>query len=273
MLCLPVWSCGGGGQGTPYNFRLAIYNPAIFGRMGFRSVLSFLLNVWQQADPTYANKVVTEVVRGVKPDAEAAAAVGGGGKLSAITHGEWGTSQCSPTSAGLCVIGFLAGEPEQGSQKRHLDVLRQVAAAEASAPLRFLYVDGICFAGFAEAFDLQPPKLPTLAVYSAKKQRSVGEGGGLGGQACRLGGRSLRGGAVCGRCDYRSGLRRTSVRSRWRTCGASCGACCRAASPRHQCCTRQSWTSSVQSHQVGGCMEEDLGPASQPGSTYHNGCR
>jgi hypothetical protein len=52
-----------------------------------------------------------------------------------------------------------------------LQVLRTVAQAEASSPLSFFTVDGLCHAQFAEAFDLQPSKLPTLVVYSAKKQR------------------------------------------------------------------------------------------------------
>jgi hypothetical protein len=54
-----------------------------------------------------------------------------------------------------------------------------VSAVE-SGPLAFSAVDGSCLLQFSDAFDVQPPKLPTVAVYSPKKKRRVLKGkGGL----------------------------------------------------------------------------------------------
>lgn len=206
-------------QGTPHNFRLAVYNNLQFGPLKYRGVLSFMLNVMQQQDPTYGQRLFGRLVRGIEANGahnpQAAASTNkAAGKVTAVTRGEWGgPTQCSPSSSLLCVVAFTAGEVSPAQTKvTHaspprkmrdristapqpwltdtpistlpispslritnlpllLQVLRTVAQAEASSPLSFFTVDGLCHAQFAEAFDLQPSKLPTLVVYSAKKQR------------------------------------------------------------------------------------------------------
>ena len=50
-----------------------------------------------------------------------------------------------------------------------------MATSEASStsPYVFLSVDGLCQRDFADAFDIQETKLPTMAVYSPKKRRAA----------------------------------------------------------------------------------------------------
>jgi hypothetical protein len=41
-------------------------------------------------------------------------------------------------------------------------------------PYTFVWVDGNCYTDFADEFNVQPSKLPTLVAYSPKKNRYAG---------------------------------------------------------------------------------------------------
>ena len=80
-----------------------------------------------------------------------------------------------PLRALLCVVGLFRGRPGKApGAAEHAAMLKEVAGKEghgAEAPWAFSYADGTCLADFAEAFDVQEPKVPTVVVYSPRKQR------------------------------------------------------------------------------------------------------
>ena len=121
----------------------------------------------QRTDPANAQRIV-DILTANSKDANAAetsASPGQPGPIVQITDADSWKKACL-ASGSLCVVAFFNGQDEKNEQ-----MFKDVAALEASAPLRFSYVDGSCYTQFANAFDIQEYKLPTVAVYSAKKER------------------------------------------------------------------------------------------------------
>lgn len=150
--------------------KIAAYSPHVFGPFRFSSVASFVVQAVSQFNKEIPQAMMARLQIKSTNATEAAAKAAGNQlddgsarPLQPITKDTW-QDICSSSSSRLCAIGFLVGDDK-------LDIIRQVAAAELSSPLNFMYIDGSCYVDFANAFDLQLPKLPTMVVYSPKKQR------------------------------------------------------------------------------------------------------
>lgn len=129
----------------------------------------------QRFDPQSAQRIVDLLLSGVDvpPAGKAGDAAGASSAASSGQPGpiveikdeaDWNEGCLS--SGLLCVLGFFNGQDES-----KIELFKEVAKLEASSPLRFSYVDGSCYTQFANAFDVQEYKLPTVAVYSSKKSR------------------------------------------------------------------------------------------------------
>jgi hypothetical protein len=150
-------------------YQVAMYPPQRFGPMRFGSVTSFIIQIFQQIDPPRAAAVYERITGKTVPQVAGQAPIPsdtGPAQVDALTSEGWGTEQCSSSSSNLCVIGFFAGQDEQ-----RLGVLREVAEAVKTAPLRFFYIDASCHTDFADSFGLDLPMLPTVVVFSARKER------------------------------------------------------------------------------------------------------
>jgi hypothetical protein len=82
--------------------------------------------------------------------------------------------QC--VNKGLCVIGMVDGDAARGPDlQKELDVLEGVrkTARKRGDPFHFTLLDASCQHEFAEWFDVQPAKLPTVVALSPRKLRYV----------------------------------------------------------------------------------------------------
>merc|ERR1712072_466673 len=90
-------------------------------------------------------------------------------------------------SKSLCAIGFLDGYEgsESDGLAKSLSVLQGARAksAKKKEPFTFMWTDGICQESFADAFDVQPLKVPTVVVYAPKKGRYASFVGALSDEA------------------------------------------------------------------------------------------
>jgi protein disulfide-isomerase A6 len=154
-------------------FGLQPFDPKMYGRPTYDSVFGFAVTMLQQLYPAGFEAVMNSAklpgaARANANAAPAAAASAPLGPMSEVTAATW-AGLCKPTSATLCAIAFLAkGSPTFVDQ---LAVAEAAAAAHAKDPFVFMWADGNCLLDFANAFDVQPSKLPTLVAYSPKKNR------------------------------------------------------------------------------------------------------
>lgn len=69
----------------------------------------------------------------------------------------------------------MARRPDAGQDaptfEDELAVLTAAQRMHSSDPYAFMWVDGSCRLSFADSFDVQPAKLPTVVAFSPKKQR------------------------------------------------------------------------------------------------------
>ena len=93
-----------------------------------------------------------------------------------VTTENWATI-CAPDSSLLCAIAML--DPSAATFDADLKLAHAVAAGATAEPFSFMWADGTCELAFADAFDVQPPKLPTIVALSPKKRRFAGFVGGF----------------------------------------------------------------------------------------------
>ena len=93
-----------------------------------------------------------------------------------MTTENWATI-CAPDSSLLCAIAML--DPSAATFDADLKLAHAVAAGATAEPFSFMWADGTCELAFADAFDVQPPKLPTVVALSPKKRRFAGFVGGF----------------------------------------------------------------------------------------------
>ncbi len=82
--------------------------------------------------------------------------------------------QCA--SKALCIVGMVDGDPKRGAElQNELDVLESVrkTARKRGDPFHFALLDASCQHEFANWFDVQTTKLPTVVALSPKKLRYV----------------------------------------------------------------------------------------------------
>jgi hypothetical protein len=116
-------------------------------------------------------------------------------ELQEVTAANWETL-CPPSASTLCAIAFLTGGPNASDTfEAELAAATDAAMAHARDPYNFMWADGNCLLEFADAFDVQPSKLPTVVAFSPKKQRYAGFVGVYGEESIR----DLLGGVLSGR--------------------------------------------------------------------------
>ena len=136
----------------------------------------------------------------LNPDGSFGGGGGGGGgggvpELQEVTAANWETL-CPPSASTLCAIAFLTGGPNASDTfDAELAAATDAAMAHARDPYNFMWADGNCLLNFADAFDVQPSKLPTVVAFSPKKQRYAGFVGVYGEESIR----DLLGGVLSGR--------------------------------------------------------------------------
>lgn len=135
-----------------------------------------------RVDPQRAQAMaqhITNEIQGKKPEAAAGGGAGGGGArgeatVAAVTDAAAWDKACPKDGALLCVVGLFRGGERAAGVAEQVEMLNEVAAREgtgAERPWAFAWADGTCLVEFADAFDVQEPKLPTVVVYSPRKQR------------------------------------------------------------------------------------------------------
>jgi len=72
---------------------------------------------------------------------------------------------------GLCVVGFLDGSEEEKQREAKVDMLTKVSQKDDFKHFNFVWVDAMCQTAFAEAFNVQATKVPTVVVLGVKKLR------------------------------------------------------------------------------------------------------
>ncbi len=162
-------------NGPPVQHMLQIetYMPAFFGPMKYMSVIHFFIQVLQRVDLARAQQVADLAL--ALPAAEgagpAAQAVAGGPIIHVDDEASW-QNACGNGAASLCVIGLFDGKEDGQAMLQEVSDKETAALAGGMSPWSFSWVDGTCFRAFGDlAFDIQEHALPTVVVYSPKKQR------------------------------------------------------------------------------------------------------
>lgn len=134
-----------------------------------------------RADPQKAQTMaqhISALLTGQKPAAAGASSASSGGgspaAVSAVADAAAWAAACPQDGALLCVVGLFRGGEQAAGVSEQVAMLQEVAGKEGSGaerPWAFAWADGTCLTEFADAFDVQEPKLPTVVVYSPRKQR------------------------------------------------------------------------------------------------------
>ena len=157
-------------------FQMQPYERQVFGPITFANVAGYVQFVLNRFDPKAAEAAFDRAKTSREASASPAEAV------PRVTNANWGAGKgnvCDPDSSMLCAIAVL--DPTAGSFENDLALVRTVAASAAASkdPYVFGWVDGTCELEWADAFDVQPPKLPTIVALSPKKRRFAGFVGGF----------------------------------------------------------------------------------------------
>ena len=167
------------GLPTQHQLRIETYLPGMMGGMKLPNIANFFVQVLaQRGDQARAQKMV-DALAGRGPAAGAGAG-GGAAPAREVAVAEvgdaaaWAAACPGDGGAALCVLGLFRGGLVAPGVEGHVAMLKEVAGREghgAEAPWAFAWADGTCLTDFADAFDVQEPKLPTVVVYSPRKQR------------------------------------------------------------------------------------------------------
>ena len=146
-------------------FSMNVFDPRIFGKISFGSLKDFILQ-------TYSVTGLNE--NNGKFDNENIVDVGETSDVSVeevTTENEW-NEHCSTNFRGICAIAFLNGN-ETDTAEDLTDKFEKMARSigKNAAAFKFLTVNAICQSSFADQFDVQDGKLPTVTAFSPSKQR------------------------------------------------------------------------------------------------------
>jgi len=160
-------------------FGMQPFDPRAHGKPTFEALLSFCMQIGQQVTPEATAAMVKELEAkvtgllrkaGVEANGRGEATAKQKHEIVEVTPENWATV-CDPSSSTLCAVGFFTGGADSPTFQAELAVLEAAAVAKARDPYRFVWVNGQCRTAFAESFDVQPSKLPTVVVFSPKKNR------------------------------------------------------------------------------------------------------
>jgi hypothetical protein len=168
--------------------RIETYLPGMFGGMKFVNIANFFVRVVaHHADAAKAQAMVDHLTDGATAETLGEKAAHGDGAAAAGVQGKpvevvevgdeaaWAAA-CPNNGGSLCVVGLFRGGPQAPGVEGYVALLKEVAAKEGGSgsgpsPWAFAWADGTCLTEFADAFDVQEPKLPTVVVYSPRKGR------------------------------------------------------------------------------------------------------
>jgi hypothetical protein len=151
-------------------FQIAHFDKKMFGGYSYAAMAMWAQALVQKIYPENAGQARTEAA-----EAAADSEPDDGGTVPFVTAQNWKTLCLSKT---LCAISFLDGFPSENQPEKLTKELEMLASAKAKAkkrndPFTFMWADGLCQESFADAFDVQAMKLPTIVVFAPKKSRYV----------------------------------------------------------------------------------------------------
>ena len=163
-------------------FQLAHFDKKMFGGFSYAAIAMWSQALVQKIYPEKAGQARDEAAEAAA-DSEAPDTDG----LPFVTAANW-QSLC--LSKSLCAIGFLDGFPAEEQAEKLSKELEMLNSAKAKAkkrndPFTFMWADGLCQEAFADAFDVQPLKLPTIVVFAPKKSRYASFVGALNEEALK----------------------------------------------------------------------------------------
>ena len=147
------------------------YERSQLGPLSFHSVSYFVEMLLMRIDPSQAEALENARAERAGKRAKTSAA-----EVPQVTSENWATI-CAADSSLLCAIAML--DPSAATFDADLKLAHAVAGGAAAEPFAFMWADGTCELAFADAFDVQPPKLPTIVAFSPKKRRFAGFVGGF----------------------------------------------------------------------------------------------
>lgn len=119
----------------------------------------------------FAVKSDDEEEEGIKKPTASSAASKSKGTLVEITSQDAFEENCKE-GAKLCVVAFLDGTSNAQEDKDHYkEVLQATLKRKGALVPNFLWIDAVCHSSFAQAFEVEPMKIPTAIVYSPSRKR------------------------------------------------------------------------------------------------------
>lgn len=169
-------------EGTPEGTQatsLTPYDPGMFGPLKFRSLMNFIMSVYQNSG--YAEK---HHQQGRQPGGAGDGGSGDGidsafgditsagadDPVTVSSQEEW-ERECGASFRGICVLAFTKKGTEEEMATINTAVITKLG--KAGAAFKFLVVDGPCQLSFAERFDVSFDMMPAYAIYSPSKGRTV----------------------------------------------------------------------------------------------------
>jgi hypothetical protein len=146
-------------------FAINVFNPKMFGRISFESLRDFIIQTYSvtgmnENDGQFDNEDMNDAGENRDVSVE-----------EVTTEDEW-SEHCSTQFRGICAIAFLNGN-ETDAAEALSDKFEKMARGigKNAAAFKFITINGICQSSFADQFDVQDGKLPTVTAYSPSKQR------------------------------------------------------------------------------------------------------
>lgn len=145
-------------------FQINVFNPKLFGAIKFDSLRDFLLQTYSATgfndnDGKYFDE--TSSTSG-SVDIDIA---------EVESEEEWNTA-CGSDFRGICAIAFFNGNDTaiaKDLSNKFLNAAKGIG--KNAAAFKFITINAICQTSFADTFDVQEGKLPTIVAYSPSKDR------------------------------------------------------------------------------------------------------
>lgn len=153
---------------------LAHYDRAAFGPLAFNSMISFAEVLLQQVSSEVAQalqEAYLDQVTGRQDSQRRKSSTMTGKAKGLVDLASTGGFEDGCADAQLCAIFLLDPNGRPDSFQSELQIAKDVATAEASAPYSFGWFDAVCYFEVSRTFDIDASKLPTLVAYAPKKQR------------------------------------------------------------------------------------------------------
>lgn len=146
-------------------FAINVFNPKMFGRISFDTLRDFIIQTYSvtgmnENDGQFDSQDMEDAGENANVSVE-----------EVTTEDEW-NQHCSTDFRGICAIAFLNGN-ETDTAEDLTDRFEMMARGigKNAAAFKFITVNAVCQSSFADQFDIQDGKLPTVTAFSPSKQR------------------------------------------------------------------------------------------------------